>query len=99
MAINFNHTIVWARDNEASARFLAQILGLPAPKRWGPFMVVMTDNGANIDFMKRRRDCATTLCFPRQRIRVRRNLWSGSRTVASLLGRSRADGRGRDESS
>ncbi|MGC1345657.1 MAG: VOC family protein [Methyloceanibacter sp.] len=51
MAINFNHTIIWARDNEASARFLAQILGLPAPKRWGPFMVVMTDNGANIDFM------------------------------------------------
>jgi catechol 2,3-dioxygenase-like lactoylglutathione lyase family enzyme len=51
MAINFNHTIVWARDNEASARFLAQILGLPAPKRLGPFMVVMTDNGANIDFM------------------------------------------------
>ena len=27
MAINFNHTIVWARDSEASATFLAQLLG------------------------------------------------------------------------
>ena len=51
MAINFNHTIVWARDSEASATFLAQILGLPAPKRWGPFLVVKTDNGTNLDFM------------------------------------------------
>jgi hypothetical protein len=64
MAINFNHTIVWARDSEASATFLAQILGrrrdrptaqcfprLPAPKRWGPFQVVKTDNATNLDFM------------------------------------------------
>jgi catechol 2,3-dioxygenase-like lactoylglutathione lyase family enzyme len=51
MAINFNHTIVWARDSEASASFLAEILGLPAPRRWGPFLVVATDNGTNLDFM------------------------------------------------
>ena len=51
MAINFNHTIVWARDSEASATFLAEILGLPAPKRWGPFFVVATANGVNVDFM------------------------------------------------
>ncbi len=51
MAINFNHTIVWARDSEASATFLAQILGLPAPKRWGPFQVVKTDNATNLDFI------------------------------------------------
>jgi len=47
----FNHTIVWARDSEASATFLAQILGLPAPGRWGPFLVVATHNGVNVDFM------------------------------------------------
>ena len=47
----FNHTIVWARDSEASATFLAQILGLPAPARWGPFLVVATHNGVNVDFM------------------------------------------------
>jgi catechol 2,3-dioxygenase-like lactoylglutathione lyase family enzyme len=51
MAIEFNHTIVWARDSRTSATFLAEVLGLPAPKRWGPFRVVTTDNGANIDFM------------------------------------------------
>jgi catechol 2,3-dioxygenase-like lactoylglutathione lyase family enzyme len=51
MAISFNHTIVWARDSQASATFLADVLGLPAPKRWGPFLVVTTDNGTNMDFM------------------------------------------------
>ena len=51
MAINFDHTIVWARDSEASATFLANTLGLQAPKRLGPFLVVTTDNGANFDFM------------------------------------------------
>src|SRR5262249_7844113 len=47
----FNHTIVWARDSQASAKFLADVLGLPAPKRWEPFLVVTTDNGTNMDFM------------------------------------------------
>ena len=35
MAINFNHTVVWSKDREASATSLTQILGLPAPKRDG----------------------------------------------------------------
>ena len=51
MAIQFNHTIMSARDSEASATFLAEMLGLPAPARWGPFMVVKTDNGTNLDYM------------------------------------------------
>ena len=51
MAISFNHTIVNSRDKQASAAFLAGILGLPEPARWGPFAVVRTDNDANIDFM------------------------------------------------
>src|SRR5262245_34512355 len=51
MVINFNHTIVWARDSQVSATFLADVLGLPAPKRWGPFLMVTTDNGTNLDFM------------------------------------------------
>ena len=28
MAIDFNHTIVWARDSEESATFLSQVLGV-----------------------------------------------------------------------
>jgi catechol 2,3-dioxygenase-like lactoylglutathione lyase family enzyme len=51
MTIQFNHTILYAHDSEASATFLAGMLGLPAPARWGPFMVVKTDNGANLDFL------------------------------------------------
>jgi catechol 2,3-dioxygenase-like lactoylglutathione lyase family enzyme len=51
VAIEFNHTIVWAHDSVASAKFLADILGLAAPKKWGPFEVVTTDNGTNVDFM------------------------------------------------
>jgi catechol 2,3-dioxygenase-like lactoylglutathione lyase family enzyme len=51
MPVEFNHTIVWARDSEASAGFLAEILGLPAPRKWGPFIVVATSNGVNLDFM------------------------------------------------
>ncbi len=51
MAIDFNHTILSARDSKASAEFLAVILGLPAPRRWGPFEIVTTDNGANLDYL------------------------------------------------
>lgn len=51
MAVHFNHTILSARDSQASAAFLAEMLGLPAPTRWGPFQVVKTENGANLDYM------------------------------------------------
>jgi catechol 2,3-dioxygenase-like lactoylglutathione lyase family enzyme len=51
MAIDFNHTILAARDSDESARFLAHMLGLPAPRRWGPFRMVTTQNGANLDYM------------------------------------------------
>ena len=51
MSIDFNHTILRARHSEQSARFLAEMLGLPSPRRWGPFQMVTTDNGANLDYM------------------------------------------------
>lgn len=51
MSVQLNHTIVHARDNQASARFVAEILGLPAPARYGPFQVVVTENDVNLDFM------------------------------------------------
>jgi catechol 2,3-dioxygenase-like lactoylglutathione lyase family enzyme len=51
MAIHFNHTILYAQDSKASATFLAEILGLPAPKHWGPFQMVTTGNDANLDYM------------------------------------------------
>ena len=51
MAVEFNHTIVFAHDSKASAIFLSEMLGLPAPSQWGPFKVVKTGNGVNVDFM------------------------------------------------
>jgi catechol 2,3-dioxygenase-like lactoylglutathione lyase family enzyme len=51
MAIHFNHTILSARDSERSAKFLAEMLGLPEPRRWGPFHMVTTENDANLDYM------------------------------------------------
>jgi hypothetical protein len=49
MAVDFNHTIVGVRDGQASATFLSEVLGLPSPRRWGPFLVVTTASGTNLD--------------------------------------------------
>lgn len=51
MAVQLNHTIVHASDRDASARFLAEILGRPAPTAYGPFAVVELDNGVSLDFV------------------------------------------------
>jgi catechol 2,3-dioxygenase-like lactoylglutathione lyase family enzyme len=50
MAVQLNHTIVKVTDKRASAEFFAGILGLPAPKAYGPFLVVEADNGVSLDF-------------------------------------------------
>jgi catechol 2,3-dioxygenase-like lactoylglutathione lyase family enzyme len=50
MTVQLNHTIVWCRDKARSAAFLAEILGCPAPRRFGPFQVVELDNGVSLDF-------------------------------------------------
>jgi catechol 2,3-dioxygenase-like lactoylglutathione lyase family enzyme len=50
MAIQLNHHIVWCRDKQRSARFMTEMLGLPAAKSFGPFLVVDTANGVSLDF-------------------------------------------------
>lgn len=50
MSVELNHTIIWAKDRWASARFLADILGLTAEPEWGPFVPVRTSNGVTLDF-------------------------------------------------
>ena len=50
MSVRLDHTIVWCRDQKRSATFLAEMLGRPAPTRFGPFLVVELDNGASLDF-------------------------------------------------
>lgn len=51
MTIELNHTIVAARDKQAAAAFLTDLLGLPAPTPFGPFLVVTLGNGVSLDFL------------------------------------------------
>ena len=51
MSVKLNHTIVHARDQRASAEFLAQILGLGEPVPFGPFLGVQTANEVTLDFL------------------------------------------------
>jgi catechol 2,3-dioxygenase-like lactoylglutathione lyase family enzyme len=50
VSIELNHTIIACRDQQRSAAFLTEILGLRAPARFGHFLVVATDNGVSLDF-------------------------------------------------
>ena len=50
MSVQLNHTIVWCRDQQRSAAFLTEVLGLPAPAAFGPFLVVELANGVSLDF-------------------------------------------------
>jgi catechol 2,3-dioxygenase-like lactoylglutathione lyase family enzyme len=51
MSIRFSHTIVHSRSKAESARFLAEILGLPAPRSFGHFLVVDLAHDASLDFI------------------------------------------------
>lgn len=52
MPVKLNHTIVYCSDRQASATFLADVLGLPAPTRFGPFAVVQVANEVSMDFLE-----------------------------------------------
>ena len=52
MPVKLNHTIVYCSDRQASASFLADILGLAAPTRFGPFSVVQLANEVSMDFLE-----------------------------------------------
>ena len=51
MAAQLNHTIVHSINPEASAAFMADILGLAPPKPFSHFMVVEAANGVSLDHM------------------------------------------------
>jgi catechol 2,3-dioxygenase-like lactoylglutathione lyase family enzyme len=51
MPVELNHTIVASRDQDAGARFLVEVLGLPEPVRFGPFTVVEVANGVSLDYL------------------------------------------------
>ena len=49
MPVQLNHTIVHARDKAETARHLTEILGLPEPASYGPFLVVQVANEVSLD--------------------------------------------------
>ena len=59
MSIKLNHTIVYSKDKNASAKFLAEILGLDAPTRFGIFLEVRLDNDVTLDFAETSGELAT----------------------------------------
>jgi hypothetical protein len=52
MAVELNHTIVGAKDREATAAFLVEMLGLAPAPVFGPFRVVELSNGVSLDVMQ-----------------------------------------------
>ncbi|MFJ6655246.1 VOC family protein [Streptomyces sp. NPDC091377] len=50
MTVQLNHTIVSAHDKHASARFLADLLGLDVSPEYGPFVPVEIPNGVSLDY-------------------------------------------------
>ncbi len=51
MPVQLNHTIVHATDQDRSARYLTDLFDLPAPVRYGPFLVVEVANGVSLDYI------------------------------------------------
>ncbi|TDB95924.1 VOC family protein [Nonomuraea longispora] len=52
MAVHLNHTIVAAKDRDATAAFLADVLGLEPPPVYGPFRVVRLGNDVSLDVVE-----------------------------------------------
>ncbi|KAA9155284.1 VOC family protein [Amycolatopsis acidicola] len=52
MSVKLNHTIVEAADREQTAAFFADILGLPEPVPYGPFLVLQADNDVSLDVIE-----------------------------------------------
>lgn len=49
MTLSLDHLAVPCRDQAVSARHLTDMLGLPAPKPFGPFLVVELGNEVSMD--------------------------------------------------
>ena len=90
MAIKLNHTIVHSKDPRASAEFLSQLFGLPAPKPFGPFLDVEVANEVTLAFLAGRRhgNPDAALRVPGERYGVRPDLRPHQGAEAEVLGRS-----------
>jgi catechol 2,3-dioxygenase-like lactoylglutathione lyase family enzyme len=48
VSVQLNHTIVHARDAQASARFYSEVFGFGEAKPFGPFLDIETANGVTL---------------------------------------------------
>ncbi|MFI1013307.1 VOC family protein [Streptomyces sp. NPDC020965] len=51
MPAQLDHTIVQSRDRFAGARFLADLIGEPEPKPFGPFACLPLTGGVTLDYL------------------------------------------------
>ncbi|MER7045698.1 MULTISPECIES: VOC family protein [Streptomyces] len=51
MPARLDHTIVHSRDRFAGARFLAELIGEPEPKPFGPFASLPLAGGVTLDYL------------------------------------------------
>jgi catechol 2,3-dioxygenase-like lactoylglutathione lyase family enzyme len=65
MPVQFNHTIVWCRDQKRSSAFLARVMGCAPAVRFYNFMVVQLDNGVSLDFLEKAGAPMGTMSSPR----------------------------------
>jgi catechol 2,3-dioxygenase-like lactoylglutathione lyase family enzyme len=56
LTVSFNHMIVFAKDKQQSASFLAGMLGLEEPVAWGPFVTAELEPGVFVQFADARFD-------------------------------------------
>ena len=83
MSIELDHVIVSAHDRDASAKVLADLLGVPCgPAREGPFFAVYVNDGLTLDFI------ATDEPFPVEHFCFR----VGEAEFDAILGRIKAAG-------
>ena len=52
MVVELNHTIVHVADKRESATFLAEMLGLPEPRPYGPFLIVDASNHVELAYLE-----------------------------------------------
>ncbi|MEH0467665.1 VOC family protein [Streptomyces sp. B21-097] len=54
VAVQLNHTAVYAHDRRLSAEFIAAVLGLEVGAPFGPFLPVDLGNGVTLDYYEKR---------------------------------------------
>jgi catechol 2,3-dioxygenase-like lactoylglutathione lyase family enzyme len=54
MSVKLDHIIIPARDKHASAKFLADILGVPVGQPSDPFVPVTVSNAVTLDYINRK---------------------------------------------